>query len=344
MNRDEFYKAMSSLDDAAVRKALWTVYWRSAAPVRERIEEALRPADATPALRVKELPDPDLVLNDVTEFVELAESGAYMAGDRRVSRNERSKWRVTFRRLADEAMSAMAAPDSFPAEQALELIIDLACQLKSYDYFHSDDPVEAAKFVVSDAVAGLWQRILHDYGRAAFARRAAPQLVRWEQEYGWTRRGYGTTAENETSLAVVLEPLLATPDMWREFAESYLDALTVAATEDLPDAKRGYRDGSWARRDRADRLAGWHDMLADRMAGTPDGELLGRIAASPALGGPRAEFLRAKIAYQEGDAGRARELVARCLKELPGSRAFIGFAVELGVEVPKRSREIAGLA
>jgi hypothetical protein len=27
--------------------------------------------------------------------------------------------------------------------------------MRSYDYFHSDDPVEAAKFVVSDAVAVL---------------------------------------------------------------------------------------------------------------------------------------------------------------------------------------------
>ena len=28
--------------------------------------------------------------------------------------------------------------------------------MKRYDYFHSDDPVEAAKFVVSEAVAALW--------------------------------------------------------------------------------------------------------------------------------------------------------------------------------------------
>ena len=34
-------------------------------------------------------------------------------------------------------------------------MVDLACDMKSYDYFHSDDPVEAAKFVVSDAVAVL---------------------------------------------------------------------------------------------------------------------------------------------------------------------------------------------
>jgi len=35
--------------------------------------------------------------------------------------------------------------------------VDLACDMRSYDYFHSDDPVEAAKFVVSEAVAALWE-------------------------------------------------------------------------------------------------------------------------------------------------------------------------------------------
>jgi len=27
-------------------------------------------------------------------------------------------------------------------------MVDLACDMRSYDYFYSDDPVEAAKFVV----------------------------------------------------------------------------------------------------------------------------------------------------------------------------------------------------
>ncbi len=62
---------------------------------------------------------------EVRDFVELAESGAYIAGDRRVSRTERTKWRVTFRRLATEAQSALHATDSGPAEEAKELMIDL---------------------------------------------------------------------------------------------------------------------------------------------------------------------------------------------------------------------------
>ena len=70
--------------------------------------------------------------------------------------------------------------------------------MKRYDYFHSDDPVEAAKFVVSEAVAALWESVLRHDGFAALADRAPEQLIRWEADYGWTRRGYGQVAEKET--------------------------------------------------------------------------------------------------------------------------------------------------
>jgi hypothetical protein len=50
-------------------------------------------------------PDPDAVLDKVTRFVELAEAGAYMAGDRRVHHTERSKWRHTFRGLVADGKS-----------------------------------------------------------------------------------------------------------------------------------------------------------------------------------------------------------------------------------------------
>ncbi len=69
--------------------------------------------------------------------------------------------------------------------------------MKSYDYFHSDDPVEAAKFVVSEAVAALWESVLRNDGFAALAGRAPEQLTRWEADYGWTRRGYGQVAERK---------------------------------------------------------------------------------------------------------------------------------------------------
>ena len=144
MNRDEFYAAIAPHDDARLRKILWAVYWRGNAQLRERIEDELRPQDQPKVKPKKELPDPVGVLDEVMTFTELAKDGAYMAGDRRVHHTERSKWRYTFRRLAADALAALTASDPVPAQQAVAKIVDLACDMKRYDYFHSDDPVEAA--------------------------------------------------------------------------------------------------------------------------------------------------------------------------------------------------------
>jgi len=343
MNRDEFYAAMAPNDDARLRKILWTLYWRGNAQVRERIEDELRPLDQPKVKPKKELRDPGAMLDEVTTFVKLAKDGAYMAGDRRVHHTERSRWRLTFRRLAGDALAALQAEDPGPAQQAIAAIIDLACDMKSYDYFHSDDPVEAAKFVVSDAVAVLWESVLRHDGFAAFAQRVPEQFIRWEAEYGWTRRGYGQVPEKETALGVPLARLLATPDMWRTFAESYLDALDTAGRADprRPRTVYGSFDETRYRRgERAKNLDAWHEMLLDQFAGTPEDELLDRLAASPALAGPELTFLRARIAERRGDVARAATLVAECLKELPGTQEYLDFAVEVGAVMPPRAREI----
>jgi hypothetical protein len=343
MNRDEFYAAMAAHDDARLRKILWTVYWRGNAQLRERIEAELSPSGQPKAKPKTELSDPDAVLAEVMTFVELAEAGAYMAGDRRVHHTERSKWRYTFRRLVADALTALQAEDPGPARQAVAKMVDLACDMRSYDYFHSEDPVEAAKFVVSDAVAMLWESVLRRDGAAAFARRVPGQLVRWESDYGWTRGGYGQVAEKETSLAVPLARLLATPDMWRTFAESYLEELDAAGRLDLgrPRVVYGtFNETSFERRERTDDLAEWHEMLVERFAGTPEDYLLDRLVASPALDGPGLTFLRAQIAEQRGDIAQAAALVTNCLKELPGSQQFQDFAVEVGAELPPRAREL----
>src|SRR2546423_2957634 len=201
MNRDEFYAAMAPHDDARLRKILWTVYWRGNVQLRERIEDELRPQDQPKVKPKKELPDPAGVLEEVTTFVELARDGAYMAGDRLVHHTERARWRHTFRQLAADALAALAASGPAPAQQAVAKMVDLACDMKSYDYVHSDDPVEAAKFVVSEAVAALWESVLRRDGFAVFAGRAPEQLIRWEADYGWTRRGYGQVAGKEETPA-----------------------------------------------------------------------------------------------------------------------------------------------
>jgi hypothetical protein len=204
--------------------------------------------------------------------------------------------------------------------------------MKRYDYVHSDDPVEAAKFVVSEAVAALWESVLRHGGFAALADRAPEQLIRWEADYGWTRRGYGQVAEKETLLAVPLARLLTTPDMWRKFAESYLDALEAAGRADPKRPRTVYGtfdETSYRRKERANDLTTWHEMLLDR------------LADSPALAGPELIFLRARIAERRDDVSQAAMLVTRCLKEMPGHQAYLDFAVEVGAELPPRAREIA---
>jgi hypothetical protein len=343
MNRDDFYAIMAPSDEARLRKILWTLYWRGDARLRERIEDELRPPDQPKVKPQKEVPAPDTVLNEVAAFVKLARDGAYMAGDRRVHHTERSKWRLTFRRLAGEALTALQADNPGPAQQAVAEIVDLACETKSYDYFHSDDPVEAAKFVVSDAVAVLWESVLRHDGFTAFAQRVPEQLIRWEADYGWTRRGYGQVSEKETSLGVLLARLLTTPDMWRTFAEAYLAALD-AAGRTAPKRSRimygsfDFDESRYRRQERAKDLAVWHELVLDHFGAGPEDGLLDRLAASPGLAGPELTFLRARIAERRGERIQAAALVTQSLKELPGHPAYLNFAVEVGAELPPRAR------
>ena len=64
----------------------------------------------------------------------------------------------------------------------------------------------------------------------------------------------------------------------------------------------------YRRHERTKDLAAWHEMLLDRFAGTPEDELLDRLAASPPLAGPELTFLRARIAQRRGDAAQAATL------------------------------------
>ncbi len=242
------------------------------------------------------------------------------------------------------ALAALAASDPAPAQLAVAKIVDLACDMKGSDYFHSDDPVEAAKFVVSEAVAALWESVLRHDGFAAFTDSVPEHLIRWEAAYGWTRRGYGEVAEKETALAVPLARLLTTPDMWRTFAESYLEALKAAGRGDPKRPRTVYGildETSYRRNERTGDLDRWHEMLLDRFAGTPEDELLDRLVASPALAGPGLIFLRARIAERRGDVSQAAVLVTKCLKELPGHPEYLDFAVSVGAELPPHAREIA---
>jgi hypothetical protein len=108
MNREDFFAKLASLDEDRLRKVLWNLYWRGSATMRERIEDELDPAEQQRRMAAAAQPaDPGLVLYEVREFAELARAGAYIAGDRRVSPKERTRWRVTFRQLGTNAQLAL---------------------------------------------------------------------------------------------------------------------------------------------------------------------------------------------------------------------------------------------
>jgi hypothetical protein len=343
MNRDEFFAKLAGLDEDQIKKALWNLYWRGPVQLRERIESELDPAqDAARKRAAAEPPDPDAMLWEVRDFAELARAGAYIAGDRRVSPKERTRWRLTFRRLAADALAALRHEDSGPAEEAVALLLDLACETKSFDYFRSEDPMEAAQFVVSDAAATLWEFVRERHGFAPFATVAAAQLPRWESAYGWSRSGWGKLAEKETSLASVLGRMLRVPDAWTSFADCYLDALDqIARAEAAKPASRpaySYPDPDYGRSARTRNLAEWHSLLLEHLAGSEAEYRLDRLAGHPALGGPELTFVRARLAQLRGDTDAARTLAQECLAKLPGHDGFTDFAMRIGAELPAFTR------
>jgi hypothetical protein len=323
MNRDQFYAKLARYDADGLGNILWTLYWRGSAAMRERIEAQLDPDVHARQQRSKaKPPNAAAVREEVRQFVALARSGAYLAGDRRVSPKERTRWRFTFRRLAADAQAALAGDDVDRAAAALELLIDLACESAGLEYFRSDDPVQAAGFVVSDAIAGLWRTVRDRHGFAAFVDRAAPQLLRWETGHGWTRYGWGSVAQQETSLAEVLETMLQVPDHWRTFAARYLEVLDEAAERTPGRPRHRSRSTGRDREARARALARWHMLLLDRLSGSEDEDLLDRLVDHQALAGPERIFLQAQLAHRCGDDETARKLVHDSLERLPGHPAF----------------------
>jgi hypothetical protein len=343
MNRDQFYARLAGIDEKQAKKLLWTLYWRGSADVRARIESLLDPAEHRLRRQQAQAVDPHDVLDEVETFVSLARAGAYLAGDRRVSPKERSRWRFTYKRLVTEAQRALVADsgDVEVAATALGLLIDLARDTRDYEFFRSEDPMQAAGVVVSAAVAVLWTQVRERRGFATFAEHAAPQLIRWESPYGWTRYGMGRVAEQETSLAEVLEGLLRAPDHWSAFARRYLDALDAVAAAEARASRPRWRSSGNQRSRRADDLAAWHEQLLDRLADPDDQPLLDRLAVHAALDGPALTFVQARLAHRRGDDDQARTLVASCLERLPGHLGFHAFARDIGAPVPARARDWA---
>ena len=345
MNRDEFHAKLAGLGEDDVKKILWNLYWRGTAAMRERIEDQIDPPPPPPPDAEPDL-DTGWMLDEVTEFAELARSGSYLGGDRRVPPKERSRWRFTFRRLAGEVHEALVAlprlddEQADETEQALGVLLTVVLRTAEVDMFRSEDPVQAAGFVVSDHVEQLWTSRLERDGFAGFAAAAARQLERWEATYGWTRMGHGSVADKERSLAEVVAGLLRVADDWERFAGCYLEALDALVAATGGAATGGAATGGAAprtggplgrrrgtRSDRSQRLAVWHQMLLEQLAGTDADGLLDRLVAHPALGGPEHTLLQARLAAQRGDTESAHALARQVQQRLPGHPALDDFGL-----------------
>lgn len=325
LSREDFFHTLAPLDDEALRKALWTLYWRGTAQMQDRVLDTVDPVRAKVRRGRAQAPaDAARTLERVTDFARLARVGAYMGRDRRVSPSRRTKWRTEFRALATDAVSALRgdAPDS--AIRAVEIMVDLACEMGELDYFRSEDPVAAARFVVSDAVEAVWTVVRTRAGVAGLAALAAPQLARWERSSGWTRIGDGWVAEHERPLAEVLAPMLTNTDSWGTMAAEYLGALDLLAAN---PRRRGHGSPAGTR---TSRLAEWHSMLLDHLIHSEYEPLLDRLVGHPGLAGPELTFLQARLAHLRGDDSTARRLVTTCRRRLPGHPDFREFARVLG--------------
>lgn len=188
-----------------------------------------------------------------------------------------------------------------------------------HDLFRSQDPMEAARFVVSDAVGEVWGRIREVRGDGKFTASATAQLVRWEQEYGWTRYGYGWVAERETTLTTVLAGMLDSPALWRQAARDYVLALDRLG-------------GARSRRDVADVMCAWHVLLIDHLLGTEGEALLDQIVGHAALGGPGLAYVRARLAFARGEVDAADGLIRRAIASVPGNPAYRELADDIAAQ------------
>lgn len=337
MDRSQFYQLMAGKGEADLKKVLWELYWRGKAEVRERIEGILEPESASHKAAEASSLDGDRVLHDIKDFAALVRSGAYMGGTREVSRQERSKWRVTFRSHVENASGLLKQGDLGNGLPAMERLVDLLCEMGYYDYVHSEDPVQASGIVVSDRVELLWRTVLERDGFQAFVRLAPAQLIRWESPYGWTRTGATRLCAKERTLAEVLQAMLKGPDAWLRFADAYLEAL------DRIPRKAQERSRSWSSgwdsecEKRSGNLADWHECLRDQLRFGEGGDRLFRIASHPSLAGPEADYFLARLCFENGQADRAKDLMLKCLKRLPGHQDFQSFAKELGLPLPQRA-------
>ena len=334
MDKTAFLKALEGRSPEDLRTLLWTAYWRGTTPMRERIEELLAPQEAAVKRAAEAQVDPDLCLDEVMTFCERARNGDYLRGARDLGRKEVTGWRFTLRRLFDEACRLLQQNDIEEGSEALERLLDFTCELKGYNYFRSEDQVEAAKIVVSDRIEALWLAQIHQQGFAVFIQKAPAQLLRWEEPYGWTTFGGGQTAEKERKLADVLPRLLPGADGLLAFCQTYLATLeTFQPRKPDPKARKGtwndpLADFAKESEKRADRLEDWHAFLLDRLQGTEDETILERILEHRAIQRPETWHLLSRLRQTHGQHEEAQTLIKKALTRYPGNERFKSTALQ----------------
>jgi hypothetical protein len=336
MDKTAFLKALEGRGPEELRTLLWTAYWRGGAPARERIEEQLFPAEAAVKRETAAFVDAGACLEEVRTFCSRARAGDYMRGARDLGRKEVSGWRLTFRRLFEDATRALRQPGRDGDPAPLVHLLDFTFDLRNWEYFRSQDPVEAAKIVFSDRVAVLWRARIDEGGFGAFLQEAPAQFVRWESRFGWTRYDGKATGQQRT-LTEVLQGLLPGPDALLAFVRGYLAVLerlqarNATAQEARTRSSEPSRD--W-RRDcehRADQLEAWNALLLERLGATEDASLLERILTLPALDGPETWHLLARLRARQGRRPEAQSLVRKALDRYPGAMSIRATATELGL-------------
>lgn len=331
LSRKELDQLLAPLDAEGLRRMLRELYARGSADLRRRIEAVAVPRSERPPKAGTPPVDGVAHARTVQEFVALARSGAYMGGDRRVSRNERSRWRVPFRALLDDSGSLLSQGDVGNGGDAVTALLDLALDCRDFYYFRSQDVVSALRLVVSDVVDLLWRTSRETLGFPALVARSPRDLLRWESAHGWTRMGYGTVAPKERPLAQVLAALLPSHDAWVSMAGAWLD-IFAAAHGRRPAVERssGRRPEPTYVPSTPATWAVWHELLYSRLRGTDEAPLLERLAAVPERPGWDLWLLRIRLARDAGREDEMRRLCRAALADFPGSPELAAVASEAG--------------
>lgn len=336
MDRGEFFAKLDTFDEERLRKALWNLYWRGSGSMRERIEAEIDPVLAEMRKCQSNPPvDADDMLYRVQEFDGLARSGVYLGRSRRVSPSERTRWRFTFKQLVTKTQAVLCSEDFDVGVETMEILLDLARDTGENDYFRSEDPLEAAGFVVSEAAGFLWTRMRDAYGVRGLAERAPANLVRWESLHGWTRHGGGRVAKKETSLAGVLDGLVSrAPDVWLLLFDRYLEALGTAVAGGVARSDARWPWFSTTRERRCSSLAEWHSLLLVRCDKGDCGPRFERLVKHEAFAGPSLMLLEARVAQAYGQMDRARRSIVKALKERPRDPMALMLAKAMDVPAP----------